>query len=109
MPAKGTKNFFVVCSFFGNRRKFASMFICASPVHPCTGVAGYWAKFQVPLTSLIRYPYSDERSSAFARHWQASFFMKFSLLAIAYKLSIGEADAEDKYILSGNKMTFVIS
>ena len=85
-------------SFFGNRRKFA-----------CTGVAGYWAKFQVPLTSLIRYPYSDERSSAFARHWQASFFMKFSLLAIAYKLSIGEAGAEDKCILSGNKMTFVIS
>jgi len=96
-------------SFFGNRRKFASMFICASPVHPCTGVAGYWAKFQVPLTSLIRYPHSDERSSAFARHWQASFFMKFSLLAIAYNLSIGKRGTEGKCILSENKMTFVIS
>ena len=109
ITARGTKNFETYFVRSGNRHKFTSMFICASLALPCASVAGCRTKFQVPLTSLIRYPYSDERSSAFARHWQASFFMKFSLLAIAYKLSIGEADAEDKCILSGNKMTFVIS
>ena len=32
----------------GNRRKFTSMFICASPVHPCTGVACFRTNFISP-------------------------------------------------------------
>ena len=107
--ARGTGNFGQYITLSGNRCKFTSVLICTSLAHPCASVAGFQAKFQVPLTSLIRYPHSDERSSAFARHWQASFFMKFSLLAIAYNLSIGKRGTEGKCILSGNKMTFVIS
>ena len=51
----------------------------------------------------------DERCSASVTALQVSFFIKFSLLAIAYNLSIGKRAAEGKCILSGNKMTFVIS
>ena len=61
-------------SFFGNRRKFASMFICASPVHPCTGVAGYWAKFQVPLAVVIRHLHFDEPYSDSDKHWKDCFY-----------------------------------
>ena len=52
MSARGTKNFGLYSFLSGNRRKFTSMFICASPVLPCTGVACFHTKFQVPLTAM---------------------------------------------------------
>ena len=45
----------------GNRRKFTSMFICASPARPCAGVAWHYPKFQVPLAALIMHPHFAEQ------------------------------------------------
>ena len=45
----------------GNRHKFTSMFICASLVHPCTSIACFQMKFQVPLAALIRHLSFDEQ------------------------------------------------
>ena len=52
ITARGTKNFGLYSFLSGNRHKFTSMFICASPVLPCTGVACFHTKFQVPLTAM---------------------------------------------------------
>ena len=46
----------------GNRRKFTSVFICASPALPCAGVACCQTKFQVPLTAFKMHPHFDEQS-----------------------------------------------
>ena len=52
-PARGTGNFDLHFVRSGNRRKFTSMFRCASLAHPCASVAGWQTKFQVPLTALL--------------------------------------------------------
>ena len=46
----------------GNRRKFTSVFICASPALPCAGVACCQTKFQVPLTAFKMHSHFDEQS-----------------------------------------------
>ena len=48
--ASGTMNFVLLIGFSGNRCIFASMLRCTSLVHPCTSVARFSPKFQVPLT-----------------------------------------------------------
>ena len=50
---RGTKNFDTIIGLSGNRRKFTSMFRCASLAHPCASVAGWQTKFQVSLTDLF--------------------------------------------------------
>ena len=55
-PARGTRNFGIEILYSGNRRKFTSMFNCASLAHPCASVAKGRTKFQVPLTALTMHP-----------------------------------------------------
>ena len=50
----------------GNRRKFTSMFICASPARPCAGDAWHYPKFQVPLAALIMHPHFAEQHGHYA-------------------------------------------
>ena len=38
--ARGTENFIIISHRYGNRRKFTSMFKCASLALPCASVAG---------------------------------------------------------------------
>ena len=52
-PARSTKNFGMDIVHSGNRRKFTSMFNCASLARPCASVAKEQTKFYVPLTALI--------------------------------------------------------
>ena len=71
---RGTKNFETYCVFPGNRCKFTSMLICTSLAHPCASVAGFQAKFQVPLAVVIRHLHFDEPYSDFVKHWKDSFY-----------------------------------
>ena len=73
MLGRGTKNFGMDIVHSGNRRKFTSMFNCASLVHPCTSVACCQMKFPVPLTALIRHLYFDEPCSYSGKHWKDCF------------------------------------
>ena len=57
----------------GNRRKFTSVFNCASLAHPCASVAGFQVKFQVPLAVVIRHLHFDEPYSDFVKHWKDCF------------------------------------
>ena len=73
-PARGTGNFGILFLSSGNRHKFTSMFICASPARPCAGVACCRTKFQVPLTALIMHPHFGEPFSTFVKHWKDGFY-----------------------------------
>ena len=72
-PARGTGNFDLHFIRSGNRRKFTSMFICASLALPCASVAGCQTKFQVPLTALKMHPYFGEPGSYHVKHWKDCF------------------------------------
>ena len=73
-PARGTGNFDLHFVRSGNRRKFTSMFRCASLALPCASVAGCQTKFQVPLTALIMHPHFGEPCSTFVKHWKDGFY-----------------------------------
>ena len=72
-PARGTGNFDLHFVRSGNRRKFTSMFKCASLALPCASVAGCQTKFQVPLTALKMHPYFGEPGSYHVKHWKDCF------------------------------------
>ena len=72
-PARGTGNFDLHFIRSGNRRKFTSMFKCASLAHPCASVACCQTKFQVPLTAFIRHLYFDEPCCYSDKHWKDGF------------------------------------
>ena len=72
-PARGTGNFDLHFVRSGNRRKFTSMFRCAS-LASCASVAGCQTKFQVPLTALIMHPHFGEPCSTFVKHWKDGFY-----------------------------------
>ena len=75
-PARGTGNFDLHFIRSGNRRKFTSMFKCASLAHPCASVACCQTKFQVPLTVLKMHPYFSERCSITVKHGKDCFHSK---------------------------------
>ena len=72
--ARGTGNFGQYIALSGNRCKFTSVLICTSLAHPCASVAGFQAKFQVPLAVVIRHLHFDEPYSDFVKHWKDSFY-----------------------------------
>ena len=73
-PARSTKNFGMDIVHSGNRRKFTSMFNCASLARPCASVGYCCMKFQVRLTILIMHPYFGERYRYLVKHWKDCFY-----------------------------------
>ena len=57
----------------GNRRKFTSVFNCASLAHPCASVAGYRRNSKSPCADSDNASASDGQTGRDVKHWKDYF------------------------------------
>ena len=92
-PARDTKNFEKDTVYSGNRCKFTSMFICASPALPCAGVACCQTKFQVPLTAFKMHPHFDEQSCDLSNIGKTVFITERKTCTLELRYFIAKKEA----------------